>query len=97
MPDHLHLILTITDTSRNVPVENAPRGAFLRVGLRPLVPKSIEAFVNHFKGAVTRWCREHDLREFGWQARFNDRVIRDHAEYLNIKRYIQSNIDNWIG
>ena len=106
MPDHIHLVLTIHPRCEGYDglpehVLMAERAAAKRVptvwetGLRPLVAKSVESFINHFKGRVTRWCGLWDHREFGWQARFHDRIIRDLEEYRAVVAYVQNNVSAW--
>ena len=87
MPNHVHFIATIfrEDHQFRIPEK----------GLAPLVPKSVSAFVNRFKGRLKRWCNENDRKYFEWQDRFRDRIIRNEEEYYSIKTSIQNNIKNW--
>ena len=87
MPNHIHLILT---------VDNSGEREIIGVtGIRPLVKNSVSSFVNHFKGIITRWCKENSHANFAWQSRFHDRIIRNPQEYLAIANYINTNIANW--
>ncbi|MBU1017555.1 transposase [Patescibacteria group bacterium] len=63
----------------------------------PLIPNSISSIVNHFKGVVTRWCRNNNYLNFAWQSRFHDRVIRDEDEFNRICAYIMNNPQGWDG
>lgn len=87
MPNHLHFIATIYREDHDFQIP--------KLGLVPLVPKSISSFVNRFKGRLKRWCNDNDLEYFEWQARFRDRVIRNENEYYTIKTAILNNIKNW--
>ena len=87
MPNHVHFIATIFREDHQFQIPEK--------GLMPLVPKSISAFVNRFKGRLKRWCNENQLSYFEWQARFRDRIIRNPEEYFGIKTDIQNNIKNW--
>jgi len=87
MPNHIHFIITINRT--------ANEKYNLITGLAPLAVQSVSSFINHFKGTVTRWCKDNNEPEFTWQSRFYDRVIRDAAEYQRAACYIQTNVENW--
>jgi putative transposase len=87
MPNHVHLILTINDSTEKEPTH--------AIGIRPLVKDSVSSFINHFKGIVTRWCKENGHTYFAWQSRFHDHIIRDDHEYEAIASYINTNIANW--
>jgi REP element-mobilizing transposase RayT len=87
MPNHVHLILSINSTEEK-------EYSFV-TGIRPLVQNSISSFVNHFKGLISRWCKENGQPHFAWQSRFHDRIIRDDQEYEAIANYINTNIANW--
>ena len=84
MPNHLHCILIIS--MRDHP--------FTANSFGKTVPGSVSSTINHFKGAVTAWCRRNDYR-FQWQSRFHDHVIRNEQEYWAIKNYIRNNPKNW--
>ena len=85
MPNHIHLIITI--------LENNNKGDIV-TGIRPLVSKSISSFCNHLKGNISSWCLKNG-KEFDWQPRFHDRIIRNQIEYLLISNYIKKNVSNW--
>jgi hypothetical protein len=51
--------------------------------------------VNRYKGRITRRCREEGFVDFGWQQKYNDRIIRDEKEYNVISQYIMNNVANW--
>jgi putative transposase len=63
--------------------------------ISPLPKGSLGAFVNHFKGRITRRLKELGFVDFGWQPRYNDRIIRNVEEYNAISEYIDENISKW--
>ena len=87
LPDHIHLIIEI--------INKQQKEYTTITGLSPLSKGSVSSFANHFKGNITKWCKENNFPDFGWQSRFNDRVIRNAAEYDKIAIYIQNNVLNW--
>ena len=94
MPDHLHLIIVIDKTvsltgSTEISIE------FTKPDLLfPLVNESVSAFVNHLKGTIKKWCNKNNYREFEWQEKFHDRIIRNEKEYRKIVAYIRNNVIN---
>jgi len=99
MPNHIHLIVELQneEVSQKAPPSILPLGdGFERRGhISPLQKGSLGAFINHFKGRVTRKAKEIGYVDFGWQSRYNDRVIRNVKEYKAISEYIDENIFNW--
>ncbi|WP_090078699.1 transposase [Halpernia frigidisoli] len=87
MAGHLHFIAVIN--------QNEEREYQFPVGIQPLISKSISSFVNQLKGTVTKWCRNNGFKDFAWQIKFHDRIIRDEEEYKAIRFYIKNNIKNW--
>lgn len=55
---------------------------------------TISSMVGSYKSAVTRHANRIGL-ENGWQFRFHDHIIRNHAEYQRIENYIIKNPENW--
>ena len=84
MPNHLHCILFITHSN---PVYTA--NSFGKT-----IAGSVSNTINHFKGAVIRWCKNNNHR-FHWQSKFHDHVIRNDQEFWAIKNYIINNPKNW--
>lgn len=89
LPNHIHFIAEIFEKDHIIKI-SVP-------GLQPLVAKSISSFTNHFKGKVKRWCNDNNYKEFEWQSRFRDRIIRDEEEYHTIRTYLSTYISNWKG
>jgi hypothetical protein len=62
-----------------------------------LSPKkdSLSVIVRTFKAAVTTWARDNDNRDFGWQERFQDHIIRNDEDLRCIRTYIANNPLQW--
>ena len=75
---------------------NNSRNAPWRVptGIHPLIPNSVSSVINHFKGSITKFCNQNNIK-FQWQPRFHDHVIETEKEYFAIKQYIKDNPKNW--
>ena len=56
---------------------------------------SLSVILNHYKGAVTRWCN-HKGYKFEWQSRFYDHIIRNEQSLDRIREYIKCNPLNWV-
>jgi putative transposase len=105
MPDHVHLLINIL-SDNYVGEYNAGITSHRRItprrdptirdisGLNSLQKNSIQSFVNHYKGRITKWCKTNNL-EFAWQRRFHDRIIRTEKELYNVRNYIDNNITMW--
>jgi REP element-mobilizing transposase RayT len=91
MPNHIHGIIVIVG---NDVVVGATHASPLRRKSVP-TPKSLGAMVGSFKSAAARKIHV----EFGetgiWQRNYYERVIRDEKEWDLIRRYIETNPDNW--
>jgi REP element-mobilizing transposase RayT len=95
MPNHVHGIIVLTGPERMPALRR--RGQIKRTAELTSVhpqPGSLGAVVGSFKAAVSYWCRTHNL-EFGWQARFHDRIIRGKNSLKAIREYIRENPANW--
>jgi len=95
MPNHVHGIIVITGSER-LP-ELRKRGEIRRVQkLSQVHPKgsSLASVVGAFKSVVTYRCRTEN-REFGWQTRFHDRIIRGKNSLQAVREYIRDNPINW--
>jgi len=84
MPNHVHAIIELKNRTK----EHKPN----KFG--PLLKKSLSSILNHYKGRVTRYANENNLPA-GWQALFNDHIIRDMDEYKRVFDYITDNPKNW--
>ena len=95
--DAIHCVSTPTPTptksptelSVNVPNSNKPKNKF---GPQS---KNLPAIVRGFKSAVTLHGRKINS-DFAWQSRFHDRIIRNDAEFYQIRNYIMTNPEKWV-
>jgi len=55
---------------------------------------TVSAMVGSFKSAITRLVKSIN-KNFGWQSRFHDQIIRSQEEYFRISNYIRNNPSNW--
>ncbi|MEJ2422808.1 MAG: hypothetical protein P8018_14090 [Acidobacteriota bacterium] len=109
MPNHLHGIIVICgDASvRRLPDQNAPahkeapagrlksETLHRSVSTSRLHANSLGAIIGQFKGASTRRIRAAGLRDFAWQTRFYDHVIRNSDSLEKIRAYIRHNPLMW--
>ncbi|HAQ19254.1 MAG TPA: transposase [Prolixibacteraceae bacterium] len=103
MPNHIHGILVLNGNTSNPADQNVetlhatslhPDHAFYS-GISPK-SNSVSVLIRSYKSAVTKHNNRLGLcPKFRWQARFHDHIIRDEIEFQKIKRYIQTNPENW--
>lgn len=88
MPNHLHAIIVIENKiePRRVPL------ASVESRLRP---GSLGSVVGQFKSVCTKRIRANGLRDFAWQTRYHDHIIRNQTALANIRTYITQNPTNW--
>ena len=79
MPNHIHLILLVDDT--------AAAGA-------SKAPPPTNAVIPHFVSTLKRFCHR-DVGARIFQRSYHDHVIRNEADYLKIRQYIDSNPAKW--
>lgn len=85
MPNHLHGIIVINE------VETSRRD----VSTGGLQSGSLGAIVGQFKAVCTKRIWAAGYRDFRWQARFYDHIIRDDGDLNRIREYIQNNPAQW--
>lgn len=57
---------------------------------------SVSVILRSFKTAVTKFVRnELQIKNFDWQERFYDHIIRNKYSYKRISDYIRNNPENW--
>ncbi len=86
MPDHMHGILVFHDKSR----EGSQRDS------KHLQSQSLGAVIGQFKSKVTKriWWNLRQ-RDFGWQPRFHDEIIRNPTHLERLRAYIRDNPKRW--
>ncbi len=57
--------------------------------------RPLGTIIGKFKGACTHRIWAAGRRDFAWQPRFHDHIIRDEESLLNLRRYIQENPLRW--
>ena len=84
MPNHLHGIIWIDkpDYTDWQPNQFGPQR------------DNLAAVIRGFKAGVSGYARAHRI-DFGWQARYHDRIIRSDDELNRIRTYIETNPANW--
>ncbi len=99
MPNHIHGIVRISKSEpdntsalqRKISISSRKHGVAYRS------PRSISSFAAGFKSSATKKINEYRNTpgQAVWQTRFHDHIIRNHDEYLSIRKYIETNIANW--
>lgn len=90
MPNHLHGIIIINPVETRHGVSLQQTNTFSKP-----IKNSLSVIINQFKGSVKRWCNQNAIRDFQWQPRFYDRIIRNEKELYNIRKYIEQNPLKW--
>jgi REP element-mobilizing transposase RayT len=98
MPNHVHGIIIIDKDDEHRRNEALPRsytGPYPYFSKISPKPDSLSSIVGAYKSAVSRQCHELGYKDFAWQSRFYDRVIRQEEGLETIQEYIKSNPINW--
>lgn len=97
MPNHLHGIIVISrDAScRDASLRRLKDETFHRNVSTTLQANSLGAIIGQFKGASTKRIRAAGVRDFAWQPRFYDHVIRNSDSLEKIRAYIRHNPLMW--
>ena len=56
---------------------------------------SLSVIIRSYKSAVTKSSGLNDFKEFAWQTRFYDTIIRDEKSFHKIRQYISDNPVKW--
>ena len=87
MPNHFHGIIGLEkkvqaniETTRRVVSTNESK---------TLQPDSIGSIIGQFKSICTKDIKKFH-KEFKWQGRFHDRIIRNEEELENVRKYIKN-------
>ena len=87
MPNHIHSIIAI---HRDVNLEESAEEYS-----NNWTPESLGVIINQYKRACTLNAKKIN-RNFGWQSRFYDHIVRNEKAYNKIVEYIDNNPVNWI-
>jgi REP element-mobilizing transposase RayT len=82
MPNHLHLIIQIIDDGKikdNLEQKNL----------------SIGVVINQIKSKATKRIWANGNKDFRWQTRFYDHIVRNEASLNRIRQYIRENPLKW--
>ncbi|TAE61415.1 MAG: hypothetical protein EAZ89_00605 [Bacteroidetes bacterium] len=96
MPNHLHAIIWFTDDGVAVPPSYTRlpwTPGYVRTFGSP--SKDVSSLIRGFKSAATSHIHKAGFTDFGWQSRFNDRIIRDQTELEHKRQYIFTNPQRW--
>jgi len=101
MPNHLHGIVGIKSKEEDFVEENVGTchgmsvRNFAKDGEKAEFGKpqsgSLSMILNHYKGAITKWCNANGHDYFAWQSRFYDHIIRNEQSLNRIRQYIYDN------
>jgi REP element-mobilizing transposase RayT len=95
MPNHIHGIITINNPLNYVRYQREYNVGRHQLCISP-VAKSLPIIIGTFKAAVTRATNKNDaFREFKWQTRYYDHVIRKRESLYKISQYILNNPTKW--
>ncbi len=107
MPDHMHAIVIIKspkndfigkcesvethcdaslpETAQNIPFKNifGPQR------------NNLSSIIRGYKSKTTKYIRRNINKNFKWQARFYDQIIRNERHLLNVRKYILNNPIKW--
>jgi len=106
MPNHLHGIVVITHAlkmSDSTNVETFQRNVSTGPDVsakRPapvarLQPNSLGSIIGQFKSVCTKRIWAAGFRDFAWQTRFYDHIIRNEKSLNKIREYIATNTLRW--
>jgi putative transposase len=92
MPNHAHGIVVIRQF-----VETLRATSLRDPKMSEISPKagSLSTIIRSYKSAVTKLAGEGGFKEFAWQSRFYDHIIRDEKAFDKIRQYIFNNPANW--
>ncbi|PNW48430.1 UNVERIFIED_CONTAM: hypothetical protein BEN50_11450 [Euhalothece sp. KZN 001] len=93
MPNHVHGIVVI---DQPIP-EPKNRDIPSNVSASHISPKpnSLSVIIRSYKSSVTRWCRQNGYKNFQWQSRFYENIIRQDDSLERIQNYIFNNPKKW--
>ena len=102
MPNHIHgiIILDSVETTRWVVSKNKGEQIINdetshRLVSTTIKPNSLSSIVGQFKSIVTKRVRSSGYKNFAWQPRFYDHIIRNEKDLHRIRTYIQNNPLKW--
>ncbi|MGD9489096.1 MAG: transposase [Calditrichaceae bacterium] len=104
MPNHVHGIIIINKSNdgKNLVLETQNLASLKQQSKNPGIPvnkfgaqsKNLASIIRGYKIGVTKQARIQ-IREFGWQPRYYDHIIRDEISYSRMRQYISTNPRRW--
>ena len=95
MPDHIHGIIVLDDevVRHSVGVRHGEplHTKNKKHKYQHIISKSLGVIINHYKSAVTRWCKNNGYPQFRWQRNYYEHIIRNEEELNEIRKYIITN------
>jgi putative transposase len=78
-------------------IGNIARNEWLKTPKFQFAPqsKNLASIVRGYKSSVTTQAKIKGHKDFGWQNRFHDHIIRDAQSFHKISEYIINNPINW--
>jgi hypothetical protein len=61
----------------------------------PFHHANVAVIIRSYKSAVTRLCGLQGFKEFAWQSRYHDHLIRNEKSLYRIRQYIRNNPAKW--
>jgi REP element-mobilizing transposase RayT len=92
MPNHIHGIIFI---HQNVPIVETCQWHVSTAKFGHLQKQSLSSIINQFKGCFKKWSNNAQIKDFEWQKKFHDRIIRNTPELDRIRAYIFHNPLTW--
>ena len=93
MPNHTHGIVILCNPIGTLHTPS-PQDKSIMSNISPKAG-SLSTIIRSYKSAVTRLCGLQGVKQFAWQTRFYDHIIRDEKSLRNIRRYIMNNPAKW--
>ena len=96
MPNHFHAIIFIGQNQFNGQPDIIGEDSLQNNNKKKFSPqsKNLSSIIRGFKSSVTTQAQKIN-RNFAWQERFHDHIIRNHESYVFIRNYILNNPVNW--
>jgi putative transposase len=96
MPNHVHGIIVITESCRGEKSFAPTHAPTTTTTTTPQSPsRTIGSIVRGFKIGVTKWFRANTDLYSIWQRGYYEHIIRNEAELMAIREYIQANPARW--
>jgi REP element-mobilizing transposase RayT len=100
MPDHFHGVIFIDNIrfqidEKEVKKDNLKNNIGGCTGNKnPMLHENISHIIRWYKGRCTYEIKKMQ-KNFAWQSRFYDHIIRNEQSFERIQHYIAKNPENW--